>query len=173
MNRTQAAERTERCRFLSVVTLTFDLDIHTRPSEGPSTSSVWIWHKSVQRFPRYFIHKQKSSARNRTLRCSLRAVKIHPYNSRTDRGGRGGGERGVLGAGPPASTRGNCGNRADPVTLSSWWEWLLDNSRVGVSESCPVTVGVTIINAVARFTVHDAGESDPSIPRPAPPLHWS
>jgi len=30
---------------LSLVTLTFDLQ--TRPSEGPNTSSVWIWRKSV------------------------------------------------------------------------------------------------------------------------------
>jgi len=37
----------------------FDLDLQTRPSEGPNTSSVWIWCKSVQRFPRYLIHKQK------------------------------------------------------------------------------------------------------------------
>jgi len=72
----------------------------------------------------------------------------------------------------PALTRGTCGNSADPVTLSlRWWEWLLDNSRVGVSASCPVTVGVTIINELTRFTVHDAGESDPSIPHPPPPLH--
>jgi len=43
--------------FLSQVTLTFDLQ--TRLSEGPS--SVWIWRKSLQRFPRYYIHKQKKS----------------------------------------------------------------------------------------------------------------
>jgi len=29
----QAAERTEKCRFLSLVTMTFDLDLQTRPSE--------------------------------------------------------------------------------------------------------------------------------------------
>jgi len=51
---------------------TFDLDIQTRPSEGPNMSSVWIWRKSVQRFPRYFIHKQKTqkvtnSAKNKNL----------------------------------------------------------------------------------------------------------
>ena len=45
--------------FLSVVTLTFDLDLQTHPSEGPNTSRLWIWRKSVQRFRRYFIHKQK------------------------------------------------------------------------------------------------------------------
>jgi len=46
---------------LSMVTLTFDLDIQTRPSEGPNTSSLWIWRKSVQHFRRYFIHEQKKS----------------------------------------------------------------------------------------------------------------
>ena len=30
--------------------LTFHLDIQSHPSEGPSTSSMWIWRKSVQRF---------------------------------------------------------------------------------------------------------------------------
>jgi len=40
--------------------LTFDLDIQTRPIEGLNMSSLWIWRKSDQRFPRYFIHKQKS-----------------------------------------------------------------------------------------------------------------
>ena len=29
--------------------------------------------------------------------------------------------RGVLGSGPPTSTCGIYGNRADPVTLSEWW----------------------------------------------------
>ena len=38
------------------LTLTFN-----RPSEGPNTSSVWIWRKSVQRFPRYFTHIQKTT----------------------------------------------------------------------------------------------------------------
>ena len=57
------------------------LDFQTRPSEAPNTSSVWIRCKSVQRFPRYFIHKQKvtNSAKNRTLRSSLRAVKTHLF----------------------------------------------------------------------------------------------
>jgi len=36
--------------FLSPVTLTFDLQ--TRPHKGPNTSSVWIWHKSIQHFLR-------------------------------------------------------------------------------------------------------------------------
>jgi len=37
---------------LSLVTLTFDPDLQTCPSERPKTSSVWIWRKSVRRFPR-------------------------------------------------------------------------------------------------------------------------
>jgi len=36
-----------------------DLYLQTRLSEGANTSSLQIWCKSVQRFPRYFIHKQK------------------------------------------------------------------------------------------------------------------
>ena len=48
-----------KCRFLSLVTLTFD--IQTRPSEGPNISSVNL----VQIFSavplRYFIHKQKNT----------------------------------------------------------------------------------------------------------------
>jgi len=45
--------------FLFLITLILDLDIQTRPSKGPNTSSLWISRKSVQQFPRYFIHKQK------------------------------------------------------------------------------------------------------------------
>jgi len=37
INRTQATERAEKCRF-SQVTLIFDLDLQT-PSKGPNTSS--------------------------------------------------------------------------------------------------------------------------------------
>ena len=40
-----------------------DPDLQTRPREGPSTSSVWIWHKSVRWFPRCFIHKKKLTVR--------------------------------------------------------------------------------------------------------------
>jgi len=47
--------------FLSLVTLNFDLDFKTRPGEGPNVSTVWIWRRSVQRFPRYFIHKRKTA----------------------------------------------------------------------------------------------------------------
>jgi len=60
---------------LSLVTLTFDVWAwHSNSSEmGPNTSSVWIWRKSVQRFPTYLRHKQKKtkkvtgSAKNGTL----------------------------------------------------------------------------------------------------------
>jgi len=36
-----------------------DFGLQTRPSSVPKTSSVWIWHKSVQRFPRYSYTNQK------------------------------------------------------------------------------------------------------------------
>jgi len=62
------------CTFLSwwPWPFTSDLDIQTRPSEGPNTSSLWIWCKCVQPFQRYLIHKQTNkkvtnSAKNRTL----------------------------------------------------------------------------------------------------------
>jgi len=74
----QAAKRAEKCHCLSLVSLIFDLQ--TSPSERPNTSSVWIWHKSVQQFRRYFIHKQKKpqtdGTKNRTFRRSLCVVKI-------------------------------------------------------------------------------------------------
>jgi len=38
-NRTQTAERAEKIRVLSLVTLTIDLDLQTRPNEGSNTSS--------------------------------------------------------------------------------------------------------------------------------------
>ena len=52
---------------LSLVTLTFNLDIQTRPSKGPNTSSVWIWRQYIQQFPTHLIHKQtkKQSHRQR------------------------------------------------------------------------------------------------------------
>ena len=62
--------------FFVFVTLTFELDLQTYPSEGPNTTSVWIWRKSFQRFRWYFIHKQKVPApKNRTLRSSLSSDK--------------------------------------------------------------------------------------------------
>ena len=65
--------------------LTFNFDLQTRPSEGPNTSSVWIWRKSVQRFLRYFIpnkNPQTDGAKNRTFRSSLRAVGLKIFNIR-------------------------------------------------------------------------------------------
>ena len=47
--------------------LFFDHDLQTRPNEGPNTSSVWIWRKSVQRFPRYFINKKVTDSTNKKL----------------------------------------------------------------------------------------------------------
>ena len=40
INRTRAVEMAEKYRLLSLVTLAFDLDLQTFPSEGPNTSSV-------------------------------------------------------------------------------------------------------------------------------------
>ena len=66
--------------FCPGITLTFDLDVQTCLSEGPNTFPPWIWHKSVQRFLRYLIHKQTKknrvtdSTKNRTLRSSRRVV---------------------------------------------------------------------------------------------------
>jgi len=64
--------------FLSLVILTFDLQ--TRPSEGPNTSCVWIWHFGAKPFsgsPRYISYTNKNTqtdgAKNRTFRSSLLA----------------------------------------------------------------------------------------------------
>jgi len=63
-----------------VLTSTFDLDIQTLPSEGPSTSSLWVCRKSVQRFSICLKHKQKvtHSAKNRTvLACGNQPDRSH------------------------------------------------------------------------------------------------
>ena len=58
------------------MTLTFDLDLQTRPSERPNTPSDRIWRKSVQRFLEIFhTLTKKYFAKNRTLSSSLPAVK--------------------------------------------------------------------------------------------------
>jgi len=64
INCTQAAERAEKCRFYTwwPWSLTVDLDIQTHLSEGRNTSSLWIWRKSVRRFPWYFIRKKSQTA---------------------------------------------------------------------------------------------------------------
>ena len=69
-------------RKLSLVTLTFDLNIQTHPSEGSNTSSMWIWRKSVQRFQSYFIHKQtKESQTAPKTEPFLETVVIKTRNS--------------------------------------------------------------------------------------------
>jgi len=52
--------------FLSLMTVTFDfyLDIQTPPSDGPNITSLRIWRKSVQPFPRYLSDKQKKTKKN-------------------------------------------------------------------------------------------------------------
>ena len=52
-----------RSTFLSLVTLTFDIwPWHSNSSErGTKPACLWIWSKSVQRFPRYLIRKQKQT----------------------------------------------------------------------------------------------------------------
>jgi len=76
--RTQAAEMTGKCRFLSLVTLTFDLDIQTRPSEGPTRLPCEFGANlfSGSRDISYTKKKVTDSAKNRTLRSSLRAVNM-------------------------------------------------------------------------------------------------
>ena len=61
--------------------LTFDLDIQTRPSEKPNTTSVRIWRKSVQQFATYLKHRQKDidGAKNRTLPCGNYTDSARPY----------------------------------------------------------------------------------------------
>jgi len=77
---TLATERAEKCHFLSLVTLTFDLDLQTRPSEVPITKHVLRMNLAQLRsaVPEIF-HTQKpqtDGAKNRTFRSSLRAVII-------------------------------------------------------------------------------------------------
>jgi len=57
--------------------LAFDLDIQTPPSEGPSTSTLWISRKSVKRFPTYLRHKQKNKKKLQT------PLKTEPYFNAT------------------------------------------------------------------------------------------
>jgi len=72
--------------FLFLVTLTFVLDIQTRPTEGPNTSSFEFGaiHSAVPEIG-YFTHKQKShrQRQNRTLRSaviSLATSALHDYD---------------------------------------------------------------------------------------------
>jgi len=76
VNRTEVAERAEKCVFFVPVVLTFDLQ--TCQTEGPNMSSVWIWCKSVQGFPEIFHTQTKKpqtdGAKNTTFRSPLHAV---------------------------------------------------------------------------------------------------
>ena len=69
INHTQAAEGAEKCQTPFCPwwpwPLTFNFDLQTRPSEGPNTSSLWIWCKSVQWFSRYFTYKERSHRQRR------------------------------------------------------------------------------------------------------------
>jgi len=50
------------------VKLTFDLDIPTRWNEGQNTSSLRIWRKSVQPFPKYLIELIDKQAKQKSRR---------------------------------------------------------------------------------------------------------
>jgi len=62
-------------RSLSVVTLTFDLDMQTSPSEGQNMSSLWTWCKSIPEIFGSQTKKITDSTKNRTL-CSLQRAVI-------------------------------------------------------------------------------------------------
>jgi len=67
--------------FLSLVTLTFDFQ--TCPSKGPNTYSMCIWHKSVQQFRRYLVHKQKTEPTGRDgQEYAVQHLMILPFLSR-------------------------------------------------------------------------------------------
>jgi len=72
--------------FLFLVTwpwpLTFDLDTQTRLN----TSSLWIWHKSVQRFLRYLSDKQKNKENEVTDRVKKRTLLACGKSNRQDPG---------------------------------------------------------------------------------------
>jgi len=79
INRTQAVKRANYAIFVSVRwPLTFDLDLQTRPSEGPNTSFLWIWHRSIQRFWRFHMQTKRPQTDvtgNRTFCGSMCMVK--------------------------------------------------------------------------------------------------
>ena len=57
-----------------------DLDLQSCPSKGPNMSSIWIWRKSVQQFPKISHTQTKETTdwlrHNRTFHSSLRVVVI-------------------------------------------------------------------------------------------------
>jgi len=70
---------------LSLVTLTFDLNVQTRPSEGPNTSTLWMWCKSVQQNKDIWGRNKKKSQTPLKTEPSLHAVTILPFNDCTSR----------------------------------------------------------------------------------------
>jgi len=58
---------------LSLMTLTFDLGIQTPPSEGPNTSSLWIWCKAVPKI--YHIQTKKSRSALKTEPSAVHCVR--------------------------------------------------------------------------------------------------
>jgi len=81
INRTQAAERAEKFRFLSLVTLNFDLWSWPSNSSERGRKHVFRVNLAQIRSAVPVIHKQKpqtNGTKNRTFRSSLRAVKTFP-----------------------------------------------------------------------------------------------
>jgi len=94
--------------FLSLVTLTFDIDIQTCPSKGPNMSSLWIQCKSVQQFPRYFIHKQKSH-RQRPKQNLMQFTVCGNHQTRKD----------II----PNTNCMQVTERAEKCRFCPWWPW--------------------------------------------------
>ena len=61
-----------QCRARAFVPGDLDRDIQTHPSDGLSTSSLWIWRKSVQPFLRYLIHKQTQKNKTHFSQTALK-----------------------------------------------------------------------------------------------------
>ena len=74
----QAAERAEKCRFLSLVTLTFDLNLQTRKFKQQGTKHVFFLNLAqIHSVVPKILPKQKTQtdgAKNRTFHSSLRVV---------------------------------------------------------------------------------------------------
>jgi len=67
----------QRAFYLILSYLACDSDIQTHPSERPNTSSMWLWRKSAQWFPRYFIHKQTNKEVTTSSKTEPSAVHYH------------------------------------------------------------------------------------------------
>jgi len=80
INRLRAAERAEKCRFLSMVTVTFDLDLQTRVRAMDQTRLPCEFGANPFSGSRYISYTNKTQtdcAKNRTFRSSQRTVKTH------------------------------------------------------------------------------------------------